>query len=181
MRPEISEYQLLTMLRRGELAAFDAIYAKYSGYVYNFMASVLYDKNLAEDLTQELFMRLWEHRREIDTDRNFQAYVFTIARNLVYKESRRLLMNARFVQATRMREENGVGDASTEERLDLIFTNEYIDTLIESMPPARREIFCLSKMQGLSVREVAQRLELSPRTVEAQLYQANRYLRRKFR
>lgn len=165
----------LVRLKNGDRAAFDQFYENYCGHIYNFICTILYNRDLAEDLTQELFLKIWERRSEIDPENNFQAYIFLIARNLVYKESRRLLLNARFLNA--MHGKLTDKDSSTEHALDLRFTGEYYESLIEQLPPARKQIYLLRSKQGLSIREIARKLLLSEKTIENQLYQANLFLR----
>lgn len=97
MKAKETEKELLRRLKRGDREAFDAIYERWGGYVYNFTCKTLFNKSLAEDITQELFLRLWEYRTQIDEERNFQAWVFTVARNLVYREGRRMLLNSAFI------------------------------------------------------------------------------------
>lgn len=65
--------------------------------------------------------------------------------------------------------------------VNLSFTSEYIAQLIEQMPPARKRIYILNKQDGLSVREIALRLNLSEKTIETQLYHANLFMRSRFR
>lgn len=97
MKAKETEKELLRRLKQGDREAFDAIYERWGGYVYNFTCKTLFNKSLAEDITQELFLRLWEYRAQIDEERNFQAWVFTVARNLVYREGRRMLLNSAFI------------------------------------------------------------------------------------
>lgn len=97
MKTKETEKELLRRLKEGDREAFDTIYEQWGGYIYNFTCKTLFNKSLAEDITQELFLRLWEHRAQIDEERNFQAWLFTVARNLVYKEGRRMLLNSAFI------------------------------------------------------------------------------------
>lgn len=147
---------LLKRLKAGEEKAFEDLYWIYSPQVYNFINSLLFDKSLAEDLTQNVFLKIWEKHEQIELELGITAYLFTIARHLVFKE--------------------------TEFRLSQHATNsllEYIDHLIENLPPARREIFRLSRFEQLSNKEIAHKLSISEKTVETQLYRSFQYLRSK--
>lgn len=175
-----TERELLIRLRQGDRKAFDEIYEQWSGYVYNFICKTLYNKALAEDITQELFLRLWKHRSQIDEQRNFEAWIFTIARNLVYKEGRRMVLSSAFAETVR-KEAGADTDRTTEDMVNFSFVNEQVNQLIEQLPPARRRIYLLNKMDGLSIREIAARLNLSEKTVETQLYHANVFLRSRLR
>ena len=181
MKAKETEKELLRRLKQGDRKAFDAIYEQWGGYVYNFTCKTLFNKSLAEDITQELFLRLWEHRTQIDEERNFQAWIFTVARNLVYREGRRMLLNSAFIDVVQQEGPRRGGENTTDDMVNLSFTSEYIDELIGQMPPARRRIYILSRQEGLSVREIAQRLDLSEKTIETQLYHANQFMRLRFR
>ena len=78
---------VLRRLKEGDETAFESIYWKYNSHVFNFINSLLYDRVLSEDITQSVFMKIWERRESIDLDKGFDAYLFTIARNMVYKET----------------------------------------------------------------------------------------------
>lgn len=77
----------LSLLQQGDEKAFDTIFWKYNPRVFHFIHSLLYDKILAEDLTQNVFLKIWERHQDIKPEEGFEAYSFTIARNMVYKET----------------------------------------------------------------------------------------------
>lgn len=164
--------------RQGDPDAFEFIWHRYSAHVYNFISLMIYDKSLAEDLMQEVFLKIWEKRDDIDPDRNIEAYIFTIARNLVYKETRKMLTDASFVDYARHGLEEA--DVSTENAIDASSEHDRLTEVIHQMPPARRDIYLLNKVHGLSVKDIAERLGLSSRTVENQLYQAKIFIKNKF-
>ena len=181
MKTKETEKELLRRLKQGDREAFDAIYERWGGYVYNFTCKTLFNKSLAEDITQELFLRLWEYRATIDEERNFQAWVFTVARNLVYREGRRMLLNSAFIDVVQQQGSRRGGENTTDNMVNLSVTSEYIAKLVEEMPPARKRIYILNKQEGLSVKEIARRLNLSEKTIETQLYHANIFMRSRFR
>lgn len=166
MNQSKTEQELLRRLKNGDRQAFDLIYERWAGYVYNFTCKILFNKSLAEDITQELFLQLWTHRSQIDETRNFQAWIFTVARNLVWREGRRMLLNSAYIDLV---QKNGISDSggnATEDMVNFSFAKEYLADLIERMPPARKRIYMLNKQEGLSIREIALRLNLSEKTVE---------------
>jgi RNA polymerase sigma-70 factor, Bacteroides expansion family 1 len=170
--------QVVSELQKGSREAFDLIYCAYSLHVYNFLHAILFDKTLAADLTQDVFFKIWEKREGLDPDLDFDSYIFTIARNLVFKESRKRRVREAYIAEVRKTEADS--EETTSRYSDWKFSSEDIDAIIRRMPPARRNIYILNKKEQMSVKEIASRLGLSPKTVENQLYQANLFMRREF-
>lgn len=168
---------ILLRLSNDDEKAFEFIYWKYNAHVYNFANSLLYSPKIAQDITQNVFLKIWEKRHEINPEQNFNAYLFTIARNIVYKETEQKLLSEQSLR--QLQEEEDVLDMSTIQTLDYHFTEELCRSLVEELPPARREIFKLSRFERLSNKEIALRLSISERTVETQLYRATCFLKRK--
>ncbi len=168
--------EILIRLSQDDESAFDVIYWSYNTHVYNFANSLLYSPSAAQDITQNVFLKIWEKRHEIDPEQNFNAYLFTIARNLVYKETEHRLLAEQIT--LELREGRDEADCSTEQELDMHFTEAYYHRLVEALPPARREIFKLSRFKKMSNKEIATRLSISEKTVETQLYRATGYLKK---
>lgn len=168
---------VLFRLKQGDEDAFESIYWKYNSWVFNFIHSLLFDKSLAEDLTQTVFLKIWEKRESIDPELGFDSYLFAIARNLVYKETENRLKSE--LLSDTLKEYSANQDSLTEENIDADSLREYINNLIEKLPPSRRQIFQLSRHAHLSNKEIASRLSISEKTVETQLYRALRFLKQK--
>ena len=167
---------LLEGVRRGDESAFEALWTKYHGRIYHFVASTLFNPSVAEDITQTVFLRVWEKRAEIDLSRNFTSYIFTIAKNLVYRHTERRLLHSKYVlYAQAISTEI---DCSTEERIDADLLGEHIDRLLEKLPESRRRIFVMNKIEGMSVAEIAAQLSVSQRSVETQIYRAVKFFKK---
>lgn len=166
---------LLIDLKNGEEKAFETLFWTYNEHVYHFIYSLLYDKSMAEDLTQNVFLKIWEKREMIDVEQNFDAYLFTIARNLVYKETENRLLSEKLTES--LQQQFPDTDSLMEEQINAESLREYMNRLIEELPPSRREIFRLSRYEHLSHREIAERLSISEKTVETQINRALRFLR----
>lgn len=168
--------EVLIRLKKGDYAAFEELYWIYNRRLYNFVLSVLYDQSLVEDITQTCFLKIWENRKNIDEEKGFASYLHTIAKNLVYRETERLLLKNRFLSVLQEKEQNT--DNTTQEAIDVHLLQEHIHKLIEKLPPARKEIFIKSKLQGLSNKEIAEELSISEKTVETQVYRSVQFLKK---
>lgn len=165
----------LSLLQRGDEKAFETIFWKYNPRVFNFISSLIYDKTLAEDLTQNVFLKIWERHNDIQPEEGFEAYLFTIARNMVYKETEKRLISERFLDSIKQTD----ADRHVELDIDTESLKEYIDELVEQLPPSRKKIYEMSRKQHLSNKEIAIQLSISEKTVETQIYRALHYLRSK--
>ncbi|MDR1357484.1 MAG: RNA polymerase sigma-70 factor, partial [Tannerellaceae bacterium] len=157
--------------------AFDSIYWKYSAWVYNFFNLLLSDKSMAEDLTQTVFLKIWERHADIKPDENFEAYLFTIARNLISKEAEQRLLATHLQASLRSRPDDT--DTTTEQNIEADSLREYVDYLVEQLPAERKKIYLMSREQHLSNKEIARQLSVSEKTVETQIYRSLRFLKYK--
>lgn len=171
--------EVLIRLKKGDYAAFEELYWIYNRRLYNFVLSVLFDKSLAEDITQTCFLQIWENRKNIDEEKGFTSYLHTIAKNLVYRETERMLLKNNFLAALQERQQKT--DNTTQETIDAHLLQEHINVLIEKLPPSRKEIFIMNKLQGLSNKEIAEKLSISEKTVETQVYRSIQFLKKHFK
>lgn len=159
---------LLQQLRDGSTFAYRALYEKYWEQTYNNIYKRLKDQEQAEDLTQDVFMQLWVKREETFIE-NLPAYLYVTARNSVYK-----LMGkqSKFVPIDELLENLAKSENQTDARL---LKNEFMkayEALIDTLPLAQQMIFRMRYNDGLSPDEIAEALDLSPKTVRNQLGKA---------
>lgn len=173
------EELLVSRLIEGDPSAFEELYRAYSSPIYYFAYSTLFDKSLAEDITQSCFIKIWEKRAELDASKNFSSYLYTIAKNLVYRESERQIQDAKYFAFVKDLNENN--STAIEEEVHLGFMQKKIYDLIDQLPAARKKIFMLSRMKGYSNKEIADELSVSERTVETQIYRTLLYLKEKLK
>lgn len=170
---------LVSLLKEDNKLAFEQLYSRYSGKLYNSVSLLLYDKSLAKDITQSSFLTVWEKRTTLDPEKSFSSYLYTIARNLVYKETERLVLNNKFVESNLKNTE--AFEEHTVEKLNNSYIEKHIDRLIEDLPQVPREIFLLKRGDNLNNKEIAARMDLSERAVEAHVYRTLKYLKEKLR
>ena len=168
----IGDVELIKRLNASDKSAFETLYDKYVGMVYGFLNSVMKNEVLAQDLTQWCFMQLWEHRHTISHDRNLPAWLYVTARNAAYKEARRLVVAAKYVELS----PKDLCD-NHETSHDLLVLKEEMSKYVNRLPESRRRIFLMRVEEGKSVAEIAQELGISPKTVETQIARAKAFLR----
>lgn len=170
-----TDQQLLKSLRKGDLFAFDQLFAKYSKKLYYFAKGYLDSKEDAEGLVQEVFIKIWEKRKELKEHLSFNAYLYTITFNAIRKFFRKKAREKKYLESYL---ENFDG-THNEPAMDIEYKSlrELADKAIEKLPKRRKEIFILSRNEGLSNEEIASRLHISKNTVENQMTQALKFLR----
>lgn len=171
----MNDDELIGQLKQGDERAFTALYKKYWRQVYNFCRLYLSTKESAEGVVQEVFIKVWESREFIRQEDNFKGLLFVITRNLIFNRHRKTL-NEDFYKMTVIAALESSYDI--EEEIEARNLSEYIDTLIDELPTRRREIFNLSRKEHLSYKEIAERLSISEKTVENQISEALKYLRK---
>ncbi len=175
VRPDIDEKAVLLQLRGGSYEAFEWIYHRYKVRLAGSMLRLLKSSDLVDDLLQELFVRLWEHRETIDPEQSIKAYLFRIAGNLVCDTFRRFSKDRQLRDRLFLAmEEMG---ASIEEQLFMREDRQAIEAAIALLPPKRRKIFVLCKLESKSYEEVSSLLNISLSTINDHIYKANQFLR----
>lgn len=169
--------QQLQLLKVGNKNAFEALYRGYNARIYNFVLSMVSNAGVAKDITQDIFLHIWEKRLNIDLEGNFDGYLFKISQNMVYHYVRRELLLQNYVD--RLANESSDESVEIDEELDYLFLEEYILKLLEELPPARREVFMLYWKSGLNYREIADQLNISEKTVATQVHRSLDFLRDK--
>lgn len=169
--------QQLQLLKDGNKYAFEMLYRSYNARIYNFVLSMVSDAGVAKDITQDIFLLIWEKRLNIDIEGNFDGYLFKISRNMVYHYVRRELLLQNYVD--KLSNEQSEESLEMDEELDYLFLEEYILKLLNELPPSRREIFLLYWKSELSYREIGERLNISEKTVATQVHRSLDFLRSK--
>lgn len=174
IQPDNSLDVLLARLSSGDKEAFDRLYDSYAGKIYNFIYSLSGDSVVAQDITQEVFIKLWQKRQEIDPAQNFEAWLFVCSKNMFLNETRLMGNRNRYKEDTIALKSEA--DNGTIDTIYYRFTEHEMAKIVGRMPPQRRKIFMLAKVYGYSVAEIAERMKLSTRTVESQLYKAKKFM-----
>ncbi|MET4105096.1 RNA polymerase sigma-70 factor [Hymenobacter sp. UYP22] len=173
-----SELQWLSRLRQDDPRAFDALFRQYSARVYRFAYGYLKSGPAAEEIVQDCFLKIWERRADLRDDVPLKGYLFTVAHHLILNQ----LRQSRYQQLYQEYALLAGTSPSTSTDTDVAFAE--LETLysaaLEKLPPKRRQIFTLSRQQGLSYAEIAQELGISIKTVETQMAQALHFMRQYF-
>lgn len=171
----MDEKEAVYKLKDGDKEAFEFLYRQYWAKVYNFTQLYITSAFDAEDIVHEVFVKLWETRTFIDVNKNFNGFLFIVTRNLIFNQTRDSF-NETFFQLTAVEALEESYDI--EEELITSDLRAHIDSLIALLPPRRQEVFRMSREEHLSYKEIAERLNLSEKTVEHHIADAIKFLKK---
>jgi RNA polymerase sigma-70 factor (ECF subfamily) len=173
---QYDDHLCLSLLKDGSERAFELLYHRYSGRLYNFIFNITRrDAWLTEELVQRAFIRIWECRETIDPEKSFISYLCTISKNMLLNEMERQAVE--FVFNEYLMRTGEKTDCSTDAETDLLLLENVIEKLADRLPSKRRRIFLLRKNKDYSVKEIASELNLASTTVSAQLTKALTFMR----
>lgn len=170
---------LIEQLNASSMEAFSALYDKYAGMVFNFTLSILKDDCISEDITQSCFALMWSRRASISPDGNLPAWLYVVARNAVYKEVRRQVTASKYLDylSNNDNADRQIMTMLTERDTAVIMSEA--EAAIAALPESRRKIYKMRFIEGLSVHEISERLDISPKTVETQIARAKNAIRQR--
>ena len=169
---EYSDSDLWQRVEQNNRSAFDEIYRRYWQKVHTEANKVLRDREASSDITQEVFINLWDKRTTTAVD-CLSAYLYGMTRNQVFKHLRRgKIAQMHLTRITRI-----IALNHTEQMVDFHQLQEQYTSGVADLPDRCREVFCLSRDEHLSTKEIAIRLRISPKTVENQITKALKHLR----
>ena len=162
-------------LTQGNQEAFRSLFGEYARRIFVFARGYLKSNEEAEEVVQEVFIKIWNVRASINTELSFKSYLFKITYNYIREL---FLKKARENSYKHDLLDFAVDfDNRTEEKIDYQSLLELVEGLIDRLPPRQKEVIILKKKDGLPVKEIAELLDISPRTVEKHLSEALKFLK----
>jgi len=154
---------LAARLVAGDSDALASLVARYWRPMVSFAAGRVGSQDVAEDLVQEAFVRVWDHREQLRADTSPRAYLYRVLRNLITDDHRRQVHRARWVEMRSRQVEPEVPSPALLLEADQLATAAA--AAIAALPERRREVFVLAHLHGLSFKEIAVALGITRRTV----------------
>lgn len=166
--------ELYLKLKEGDERAFKVLFQKYYAPMCHFARQFLKDSEMAEETVQDLFVRIWEKRDSLNIETSFKHYFFRSVRNQCLNQLQHQKIRNQYASAILESSYQEIDQEQYYLEVDLI---ERIEKSINALPTKRQEIFRLSRERGLKYKEIAEELNISVKTVEAQMGLALKYLR----
>jgi RNA polymerase sigma-70 factor (ECF subfamily) len=171
----MDERQLVKQLKGGDQSSFQELYAAYAPKLFAFSRKYLSSREDAEEIVQEVFIRIWEKKENIDAAQSFSSYVIQAAKHRIFNGFRKKVNEQAYLDFLIYSDKSSKNFT----QLDVEYRDvkNKAEEAIACMPPKRQEIFRLSRETGLKNKEIAEKLQISIKTVENQMGQALKFLR----
>lgn len=167
---------LIKEVKKGDVISFDKLFEQYGKKIYIFSYSYLKVKEEAEEIVQEVFISLWNKRKVIKEQHDFNAYLFTITLNAIRKRFRTLSREKKKID--KFSETITRADNSTNVQVEYNNLMEFAQKAIDQLPSKQRKVYILSKQEGLSNQEISVKLNITKKTVENHLNRAKSFLKK---
>lgn len=171
--------KILLQLSDDDKTALEQLFNYFYPRLYSFSKSFLKLENGIDDILQEVFVKIWQNRKNIRNTDTFNAFIYTITRNLLLNELR-----SRFndhALKDKIYKRSVAEEYLLSEEIEFYEMKEKIDQAVNQLPGRQREVFLLSRSDGLSHKEIADKLQISQKTVEYHIGQSVRFIKNKLK
>ncbi|WP_209331361.1 RNA polymerase sigma factor [Lunatimonas salinarum] len=175
---EFLSKEFIFELRTGSEKAFAVLFDQYAGQIYRYSRRFGLSHEDSEGIIQDVFIKIWQKRCDLDPDRGVNAYLYKVAKSYIIKKKKSLLLEKVFTHLDNL-DTNGVQVDDPERSLLINDLLSLVFRWAKSLPKGQREVFELRNKEHLSMDEIAERLNISKRKAENRIYQANKTLRSK--
>lgn len=170
-----SDHILIDRIKTGDEKAFEALFRAYYPILCSYATRIVNDAAVAEEIAQEVFVKMWERKESLLIDASVKNYLFRSVKNSCLNHLRHIKTEEEYIKHIQS-DQHDYPEQDYESKKELLAK---IESGIAAMPEKRREIFKLSRQDGLKYREIAEKLNISVKTVEAQMGLALKHLREK--
>lgn len=171
-----NENELVSGLIAGDEQAFTRLYHLYSRRLHGNLLKLVKSPDIADELLQEIFLRVWNNRHSIDVTKSFRSYIFKIGENLALDFFRKLASNQK-IRNKVLLELQQDSYQHVEENITRKEDSSWLEHAINSLPVQRQQVFRLCRIEGRSYEEVSKLLGISTSTISDHILKANKSLR----
>jgi len=165
-----NEKQLTLALKKGDKLAFEKLYQKYSPKLYFFSFKYIKSQHEAEEIVQNIFLKIWESRENINPELSFNAYIIQIGKSIIWKYYKKQELASKYNES--LKNQAHRYSNNTEDYIIFSEMEQMTKKHINSMPEKRKQVFMLSRIEGMNHVEIAQKLNISVGTVKQHMNKA---------
>lgn len=167
--------ELIELISDGDRNAFRSVFLSYFPKVKYFIAHLLKEETAAEDMSQDIFIKIWENRVNLKEIQSFDAYIYRMAKNAVINEFKKKNLEEKYYNYSYPLQESSI---SAEEELFAKEIQLLTDLTVSKMPEQRRKIYEMSRMEGIKNEDIANKLGITKKTVENHINLALKEIRK---
>lgn len=168
--------ELLARLKNGDILAFDQVYELYSHKLFSFVFKIVKNEDEADDIVQEVFVKIWESREKLGDYKLLNSYLFTIAYNNSIDLIRKRINSSKYLDHLKNSSVLQITPTTISE-IEFNELNIQVEKLIANLPERQKHVYLLHREDGLTYTEIAEQLGISKNTVENHMVKALKYLR----
>jgi RNA polymerase sigma-70 factor (ECF subfamily) len=173
-----TDSDLIRGLKKDNHDSFQKLFDHYSQILFQFSLSYLKSREVAEEVVQEVFIKIWDNRNKLRTDTSFKSYLFTIALNSIRKSFNKQSRQNKLEHDILL--ESSDNAQGLDDNPDYQMLLDKLDEFIQLMPEKRRQVFIKKKIEGKSLKEIAKELSITTKTVEYHIAEGMKFLKKKF-
>ncbi len=166
--------EIIAGLKRSDPEALKVLFYRYSEALHRFCYHLSGSSDTIDDVIQESFIRVWEHRGELDAEKSIKSFVFQIANNLMIDSIRKT--NVRRSYAERQ-----IKEFDGDQAIQNFETSELVESLLKNLHPIAKAVFLLARIEGFDRTEIAEMLNISEKTVSNRLWEALKVLKKEIK
>ncbi len=175
MQDTLTENDVVSLIRQGNERVFEQVFREHYRALCSYAIKFLNEKEGAEEIVQDIFFRLWEKRETLAITSSLKSYLFRSVHNRCLNQVKHIDIREQYKVENESRIKSEEDNFS--EHFNQFELQQQIQKAIEALPEQRKKIFKLSRFSGLKYREIAEHMDLSEKTVEAQMGKALKTLR----
>lgn len=171
----VRNQELVRKIREGDQSAFEELFQIYYSRLCVFSNSYVKSLDLARDVVQEVYIKIWDNKENFHITQSLKAYLYQAVRN----QSLNFLQQKKQMERleSRLKKQQEISESSRTEELNTEELSQKVWRLVEELPERRRTIFILYRKHGLSYSEIAEVLGIARKTVENQMGKSLQFLR----
>ncbi|MBB5645628.1 RNA polymerase sigma factor [Pedobacter cryoconitis] len=173
---QLDDFALIELLKGDDESAFAEIYSRYAENMAGFACSKLYSLEDARDLIHDLFVKLWENRKQLAISSSLKTYLYLLVRHRIIDKIRKNITREEYADGLKYL--RYAYHNSIEQKIYLKELEDTIEKSLNELSPRVKEIYQMSRVEELSIKEIAEKLGLAEQTVKNQLSTALKHLQK---
>ena len=168
----MEDIQLIEKIKDSDYNAFEILFERYYSFLCNYASNIVKDNYTAEDIVQEVFVRIWETRNTANIKSSVKSYLFTAVKNKCLNKIEEEAIRKKYTNRFATTQDTKVFQTEIEQAE----FKEHLFSCIQKLPPRCKDIFIESRFQGTKQAEIAEKMYISIKTVKAQIGKAVRFV-----